>query len=131
VLERCDRSADIGFGTLFSQCGAKIDANVYIGPRCHLGLVHLQPDVLLGAGVHVTSGGRTHNFDDPDTPIRDQAGDRTLVTIGRGGWIGSGAIVMADVGAGTIIGAGSVVTKPLPANSIAAGVPARVLRDRS
>ena len=51
-------------------------------------------------------------------------------TIGAGAWIGSAAIVIADVGPGTIVGAGSVVTKPLPANVIAAGVPAKVLRPR-
>jgi acetyltransferase-like isoleucine patch superfamily enzyme len=130
VLDRCHASADIGFGTLFSQAGACIDENVYIGPRCHLGLVHLEKDVLLAAGVHIPSGGRTHNFDDLDTPIKDQGGERNLVTIGAGAWIGSGAIVLADVGAGSIVGAGSVVTKPLPARVIAAGIPAKIIRER-
>ena len=37
---------------------------------------------------------------------------------------------MADVGDRTIVGAGSVVTKPLPADSVAAGVPAVVKRSR-
>src|SRR5438045_1265775 len=60
VLARCHPTADIGFGTLFSQCGAILDENVYIGPRCHLGLVHLERDVLLAAGVHIPSGSRTH-----------------------------------------------------------------------
>ena len=130
VLKRCHRSADIGYGTLFSQAGAVIDENVYVGPRCHLGLVHLEKDVLLAAGVHVPSGGQTHFFDDPTVPIRDQGGERAMVTIGAGAWIGSAAVVLADVGAGTIVGAGSVVTKPLPPNVIAAGVPARIIRGR-
>lgn len=130
VLARCDRSAEISFGTLFSQAGAIIEADVYIGPRCHLGLVHLEKDVLIAAGVHIPSGGQTHSFDDPHKPIRDQGGSRSTVHIGAGAWIGSAAIVMADVGAGTIVGAGSVVTKPLPPNVIAAGVPARIIRDR-
>jgi acetyltransferase-like isoleucine patch superfamily enzyme len=130
VLKRCHRSADVGFGTLFSQAGAVIDENVYVGPRCHLGWVHLEKDVLLAAGVHIPSGGQTHFFDDPTVPIRDQGGERAMVTIGAGAWIGSAAVVLADVGAGTIVGAGSVVTKPLPPNVIAAGVPAKVLRNR-
>jgi len=130
VLARCDRSAEIGFGTLFSQVGAIIEANVYIGPRCHLGLVHLEKDVLIAAGVHIPSGGKTHAFDDPTIPIKDQGGERRMVRIGAGAWIGSAAIVLADVGAGTIVGAGSVVTNPLPEMVIAAGVPARVLRPR-
>jgi acetyltransferase-like isoleucine patch superfamily enzyme len=130
VLARCDRSAEISFGTLFSQAGAVIEENVYVGPRCHLGLVHLEPDVLIAAGVHVPSGGRTHSAADPTVPIKDQGGERRLVRIGRGAWIGSAAVVLADVGRGTIVGAGSVVTKPLPDNVIAAGVPAKVIRPR-
>lgn len=130
VLAHCHHTTLVEFGTLFSQAGARLDENVYVGPRCILGLVHLQKDVLLAAGVQVLSGGKTHYFDDPATPIRDQGGERTLVTIGAGAWVGSGAIVLADVGAGTIIAAGAVVTKPLPANAIAAGVPAKVIRNR-
>jgi virginiamycin A acetyltransferase len=38
--------------------------------------------------------------------------------------------VLADVGEGSVVGAGSVVTKPLPSNVIAAGVPAKVIRER-
>lgn len=130
VLADCHTSSEIGFGTLFSQAGAIIAENVYIGPRCHLGLVCIERDVLIAAGVHIPSGGSTHAFDDPTIPIKDQGGARALVTIGSGAWIGSAAIVMADVGRGTIVGAGSVVTRPLPDNVIAAGVPARVIRNR-
>jgi virginiamycin A acetyltransferase len=130
VLAHCDRSATIQFGTIFSQTGARLDANVYIGPRCHLGLVHLERDVLLAAGVHVPSGGATHGIADVDRPIREQPGARTLVRIGEGTWIGSAAIVLADVGRHCVIGAGAVVTAPLPDYVIAAGVPARVLRSR-
>lgn len=130
VLARCSASACIGFGTVFSKAGAKIDDHVYIGPRCHIGLVHIERDVLLAAGVHVTSGGQTHGFADVSTPIRDQPTTHRLVRIGAGAWIGSAAVVMADVGNDTVVGAGAVVTKPLPERVIAAGVPARVLRTR-
>lgn len=130
VLAACDVTATIEFGVLFSQTGTRLDRNAYIGPRCHIGLAHLEADVLLGAGVHVPSGARTHETADIDTPIRDQGGTRTLVRIGQGTWIGSGAIIMADIGASSIIGAGSVVTKPIPARVLAAGVPARVIKSR-
>jgi acetyltransferase-like isoleucine patch superfamily enzyme len=130
VLDRCHATAEIGFGALFSKAGARVDENVYVGPRCHLGLVHLERDVLLAAGVHVTSGARTHGTADPTQPIREQEGVRSLVRVGAGAWVGSAAVVMADVGAGTIVGAGAVVTKPLPDNVVAGGVPARVLHSR-
>jgi virginiamycin A acetyltransferase len=130
VLEACHPSCSIGFGTLFSKVGARIGPNVYIGPRCHIGLADIDRDVLLAAGVHVHSGLHTHGTADVDTPIREQQGEIRVVRIGAGAWIGSAAVVMADVGPGTIVGAGAVVTKPLPERVIAVGVPARVLRQR-
>jgi acetyltransferase-like isoleucine patch superfamily enzyme len=130
VLVECHPTASIGFGVLFSKVGARIGANVYIGPRCHIGLVTLERDALLAAGVHVTSGAQTHGIDDLSMPIRDQEGVPTMVRIGAGAWIGSAAVVMADVGRETVVGAGAVVAKPLPAEVIAVGVPARVVRSR-
>lgn len=130
VLAHCHKSVTIEFGTLFSQAGARLEENVYIGPRCHLGLVHIEHDALLGPGVHLPSGARTHGTDDPTKPIREQEHKRTMVHIGAGAWIGSAAVIMADVGPNTVVGAGAVVTKPLPANVVAAGVPARVIRQR-
>ena len=65
-----------------------------------------------------------------DVPIREQPGRKQMVRIGAGAWIGSAAIVLADVGAQTIVAAGAVVTTPLPDRVVAAGVPARVIRRR-
>jgi acetyltransferase-like isoleucine patch superfamily enzyme len=124
----CAPSAVIEFGVLFSQVDSQIDDGVYIGPRCHLGHVHLERDVLLAAGVHVPSGAHTHGTDPSTTTFRDQPGDLRQVRIGAGSWIGSNAVVMADVGRHTIVGAGAVVTRPLPDRVIAAGVPARVVK---
>jgi acetyltransferase-like isoleucine patch superfamily enzyme len=62
--------------------------------------------------------------------MREQAGTRVAVTVGAGAWIGSGAVVMADVGANSVIGAGAVVTKPVQPSVVAAGVPARVIKNR-
>jgi virginiamycin A acetyltransferase len=130
VLAECHPTASIGFGVLFSKAGARIGANVYIGPRCHIGLATIEQDALLAAGCHVTSGAQTHGHDDLTRPIREQQGTPKMVHIGAGAWIGSGAFVMADVGRDSIVGAGAVVTKPLPSEVIAAGVPARVIRSR-
>jgi virginiamycin A acetyltransferase len=130
VLDRCHHTVTVEFGTLFSQTGAQLDENVYIGPRCHLGLVHIGRNALLGPAVHVPSGAHTHGTADPTRPIREQGHERRRVTIGAGAWIGSAAVVMADVGENTVVGAGAVVTKPLPPQVIAAGVPAKVIRQR-
>jgi acetyltransferase-like isoleucine patch superfamily enzyme len=130
ALDECHPTATIEFGTLFSKAGARLAENVYIGPMCQIGLAHIGRDTLIAAGVHVPSGSKIHGIDDPDTPIRDQPGVVTVVEIGSGCWIGSGSIVMANVGARTVVGAGSVVSKPLPADVVAAGVPAAVKRLR-
>ena len=58
VLERCAPTATIQFGTLFSQSGARIDDRVYVGPRCHLGLVHLEQDDLARLSGHATPRSR-------------------------------------------------------------------------
>ena len=130
VIAHCASSAVIEFGTIFSSAGARIDDNVYLGPRCHIGLAHFERDVLVGPAVHVPSGRLTHGIGDESAPIRDQKGERTLVRIGAGSWIGSAAVIMAEVGRHTVVGAGAVVTKALPDRVVAGGVPARVLRTR-
>ena len=130
VLAACHHTATIEFGTLFSSASARLDEHVYVGPRCHLGFVHLEREVLVAAGVHIPSGAHIHGSADAALPLREQGLNRTLVTIGEGSWIGSAAVVMADVGARTVIGAGSVVTRPMPDNVMAAGSPARVIRAR-
>jgi acetyltransferase-like isoleucine patch superfamily enzyme len=75
-----------------------------------------------------------------DSYPRATAGDGSLQTeadwkvertvIKKGASVGSGATILSNttVGENAIVGAGSVVTKDVPANSIVAGNPARVLR---
>lgn len=127
---QCDPSASIGFGTLFSKSEVRIEAGVYIGARCQIALAHLERDAMLAPGVQVTSGPYTHGTEDGTRPIRDQPGALRCVRLGQGCWIGSAAVVMADVGAESVVGAGSVVSRPLPIGVVAVGVPARVIRVR-
>ena len=53
------------------------------------------------------------------------------ITIGNNVWLGAGVIVLSGVtiGDGAVVGAGSIVTKSIPANSLAVGNPARVIRE--
>jgi len=130
VLDSCHPETTVEFGTIFSKAGARIDENVYVGPHCHIGWVHVERDVLIAAGVHIPSGQQTHGTADLSRRIQDQPGLLQQIRIGAGTWIGSGAVVMADVGCDSVVGAGAVVTKPIPDRVMAAGVPARVVRNR-
>lgn len=130
VLDYCHVESTVEFGTIFSKAGARIDEKAYIGPHCHIGWVHIERDVLIAAGVHIPSGPLTHGTADPTKRIQEQPGVLQQIRIGAGTWIGSGAVILADVGCDSVVGAGSVVTKPLPDRVLAAGVPARVLRNR-
>ncbi len=61
----------------------------------------------------------------PDTPIK-----RMPVSIGDNVWIGANSIILAGamIGSHSVIGAGSIVTGEIPASSLAAGSPARVIK---
>jgi virginiamycin A acetyltransferase len=130
TMTYCDMETVIGFATLFSQIDTEIHKGVYIGPQCNIGMCSIGENTLIASGVHIISGSNQHSFSDLSTPIQQQGGTYTKVSIGKDCWIGNGALVFANIGDHSIIGAGSVVTKDIPANSIAAGNPARILRSR-
>ena len=113
--------------------GIQIGNNCGIGAQCFLGGqggIRIGDDVIIGAGVKIFS--ENHNYQDPEIVIRKQGESRKGVVIEANCWIGAGAIILdgVSISRGCVIAAGSVVTKSLPENSIAAGVPATVIRSR-
>lgn len=130
ILGVCSHDCLISFGVLLSHQDTEIHSGVYIGPQCNIGRSIIQADCLLGSGVHVISGKNQHNFQDINTPIRDQGGHFEKITIGEDTWIGNGALVMANVGKKCIVAAGAVVTQDVDDYSIVAGNPARVIKTR-
>ena len=81
---------------------------------------------------HVVITTYRHLFSDKTVPIRDQEVEFGPVAIEDDVWIGTHALIMPGVriGGGSVIAAGAVVTKDVPPRSIAAGVPARVIKER-
>lgn len=130
ALTRCSPDAVISFMVLFSQADTEIAEGVYLGAQCNIGSCSIGKNTLLGSAVHIMSGKGQHNFDNLDAPIKDQGGVFQKISIGENCWLGNGALVMANIGDGCIVGAGSVVTNDMPAHSIVAGNPAKVIKSR-
>ena len=100
------------YSMLDAHTGIDIGQNCMIGPHCYI--------------TDANHGARS------GTLVNMQPVDVAPVHIGDDVWVGAGAIILKGVtiGAGAIIGAGSVVTKSIPSNTVAAGNPATVLRNR-
>jgi len=104
-----------------------ISARAYFAGQ---GGITIGNDVIMGPNVQVFS--ENHAFADPTLTIKEQGVIKDPVVIGNNCWIGGGATILAGVhiGDGCVVAAGSVVTKSVAANSIVAGVPAKVIKSR-
>jgi len=92
--------------------------------------VTIGEDCMLAPRVYVLDV--DHRFDSRELPIARQGYLKAPVVIEDDVWIGAQAVITRGVriGRGAIIGANSVVTKDVPPYSIAAGIPARVVKQR-
>ena len=94
-------------------------------------LPFVEDDVFIGHGVMFINDAypRATAANGALQTEQDWKVERTLIK--KGASIGSGATILCNVtvGENAIVGAGSVVTKNVPANTIVAGNPARVLRN--
>ncbi len=74
-----------------------------------------------------------HTFAAKEVKFRSQGYSTKPVRIGNNVWVGARAIILkgVDIGDNCVIGAGAVVTKSIPANSIAVGVPTKVIKTRN
>ena len=70
---------------------------------------------------------------DPNGEIFRETNIFKAVTIEDNVWVGAGAVLLSGItlGSGSVIGAGAVVTKDVPLETIVAGIPASVLRQRN
>jgi acetyltransferase-like isoleucine patch superfamily enzyme len=92
--------------------------------------VRVGKDVMLAAYVYLVGGDHLH--DRTDIPVSRQGRIGLPIRVGEGSWIGAQTVVAGgvEIGEQAIIGAGAVVLENVPAFHVAAGVPAKVVRDR-
>ena len=117
------------FPPFYTDCGKniKIGKNVFINACCRFqdqGGIEIGDGSLIGHNTTIAT--LNHDFN-PDKRANLHP---SPVKIGKNVWIGSDCTILpgVEIGDGAVIGAGSVVTKNVPANSIAVGSPARVVK---
>ncbi len=134
--------------------GITIEDGVFVGRNtilsCKNGNITLEEDANVGFNVEIFSaadvrvGRRTliaaytylvggdHLFDRTDIPVLHQGRTARGIDVGENVWLGAHVVVSdgCRIGRDAIVGAGAVVTADVPEFHIAAGVPARVIRDR-
>jgi acetyltransferase-like isoleucine patch superfamily enzyme len=108
------KKANIGF-----------NCEIFSGSRVEVG-----EGVLMAAYGYLIGG--DHDSGDVEVSVTEQGSTSQGIVVGEGSWLGAAALVRdgVKVGAHAIIGAGAVVTHDVADYAVAAGVPARVLRDR-
>jgi acetyltransferase-like isoleucine patch superfamily enzyme len=142
LLEALDEGRlTIGAGTLLEPgCWLTLapQATIAIGAGCFLNRntmlaaherIEIGDHTMLANGCFV--GDADHRFDDPEEPITRQGfTSKGPVRIGSNCWLGVNVVVTSGVTIGErcVIGSNSVVTGDLPPRTIAAGAPARVLK---
>lgn len=92
--------------------------------------VRVGADNLIAAYCYLVGG--THKFDDPTLPVLHQPRESRGIALRPGGWLGAHVTVFdgVTIGCHAVIGANSAVNKSIPDYAVAAGLPARVVKNR-
>jgi galactoside O-acetyltransferase len=110
--------------------GCYLNRNVRLGSNGSASFT-MGDNVMIGPNVVMDTS--RHNDARIDIPMKAQGLSYAPIIIGDDVWIGANVVITCGitVGRGSIVGAGAVVTRDVPPYSMVAGVPARVIRQRS
>lgn len=114
------------------ELGSRVGFNRNVTLGADFGRILIGDNTIVGPNVVMRAA--NHRFDlEDDRPVRDQGHEFGKIVIGKGVWISANVVILAGarIGDGAVIGAGAVVRGEIPAHSVAVGVPARVIRQRT
>ena len=117
---------------LYRRMGVRIGKGCYVGFHVELDTNHPE-QIEIGDGVTISHRCiiASHMATDAETPLRSlYPGRAAPVRIEDGAWLCVGAIVLPGVtiGRNALVAAGAVVNRDVPAGTLVAGVPARVVK---
>lgn len=130
TLASCGERLTVEFGSVLHRPEAEIGDDCYFGENNRVGHAAIGDDFMSAGNVSIHSAGRHHGFERRDVPMRLQPSEFEQVRIGADVWVGTGAVIGADVAAHTIVAAGAVVTKAFDEWEILGGVPAESIGER-
>ena len=111
-----------------------IGEDSHIQPRCQFSAY--KGDINIGRWVQIAPNCSfypyNHSFRSGELIKKQALYTKRGIVIGDDAWLGVGVIVLdgAIIGKGAVIGAGSVVASEIPAEAVAVGAPARVIKYR-
>ncbi|MBE0646854.1 MAG: acyltransferase [Bacteroidales bacterium] len=109
--------------------------DIYIGDRTRIGLgctligpVKIGNDVRLAQNIVMS--GLNHNYTDISLPISEQGVTTNTITVEDEVWIGANCVILPGVTVKkhAVVAAGSIVRRNVPAYSVVAGNPAKVMK---
>ena len=131
-LYGCEIGDETRIGTFVEiQKGARVGARCKISSHTFICEgVEIEDEVFVGHGVQFINDHYPRATRPDGTPQTEADWQLQRTLVRRGASLGTGAIILGgiEIGAGAIIGAGAVVTRDVPADTIVAGNPARILR---
>lgn len=113
------------------KIGVNCQEDIYIYGRVSWGT---EPWIItLGNNVHITNGVKFITHDGGTLLFRHVIPDLEItkpITVGNNVYIGNNVIILpgVNIGSKVIIGAGAIVSRDIPDNSVAVGVPAKVIK---
>ena len=118
--------------SVYRKCGVKIGKNVFMGYLVNMDMAHadaitIEDYVSIAGGVTIMAHVPTLTWQRVTQTLK---GYVSPVKICRGAWLASNCIILPGVtiGEGAIVAAGAIVTRDVPPYTVAAGIPAKVVK---